>query len=72
MPSVIEKMDYQIITLETDDAIGYSQLKESTHNDPFDRMLIQQSINRNMVMISKDKEFKKFVLYGLKVIEAVP
>jgi PIN domain nuclease of toxin-antitoxin system len=44
-------MDYQIITLETDDAIGYLLLKESTHNDPFDRMLIQQSINRNMVMI---------------------
>ena len=63
-----EKLDYQIINLEADDAISYSIMKESTHNDPFDRMLIQQSINRNMVIISKDREFKKFIPYGLKVI----
>ena len=68
LPGIIDKMDYKIISMEADDAIQYSLLKESTHNDPFDRMLIQQSINRNMVMISKDKEFKKFVPYGLKVI----
>jgi PIN domain nuclease of toxin-antitoxin system len=68
LPGIIDKMDYQIIDLEADDAIRYSMLKENTHNDPFDRMLIQQSINRNMVMLSKDKEFKKFVPYGLRVI----
>jgi PIN domain nuclease of toxin-antitoxin system len=68
LPEVIERMNYQIIDMEAEDAIGYSQLKESTHNDPFDRMLIQQSINRSMVMISKDKEFKKFIPYGLQVI----
>jgi PIN domain nuclease of toxin-antitoxin system len=68
LTGIIENMDYQVIALEADDAIRYSMLKESTHNDPFDRMLIQQSINRNMVMISKDKEFKKFVPYGLKII----
>ena len=68
LPGIIEQMDFKIINMETEDAIGYSLLKENTHNDPFDRMLIQQCINRNMVMISKDKECKKFVEYGLKVI----
>jgi PIN domain nuclease of toxin-antitoxin system len=68
LPDIIGKMDYEIIDMQTDDAIQYSLLKENTHNDPFDRMLIQQSINRNMTIISKDKEFKKFVPYGLKLI----
>jgi PIN domain nuclease of toxin-antitoxin system len=68
LPGIIEKMDYEIVDMQTEDAIEYSLLKEDTHNDPFDRMLIQQSINRNMIMISKDREFKKFVPYGLKLI----
>ena len=51
-----------------DDAIGYSQLKENSHNDPFDRMLIQQCLNRSLTMISKDKEIAKFVPYGLKLL----
>ena len=68
LPGIIKKMDYQIINLETKDSIEYSLLKEDTHNGPFDRMLIQQSINRNMTMISRDKEFKKFAQYGLKLI----
>lgn len=68
LPGVLEKLDYQTIAMEEADAIGYSSLGEKTHNDPFDRMLIQQSINRSMAMISKDKKFKKFIPYGLRVI----
>ena len=68
LASYIERMDYQIIALTAEDSLGYCNLAESTHKDPFDRMLIWQCISRNITIISKDSEFKKFVPYGLKVL----
>ena len=63
-----EKMQFQLIDLSTEEAASYYQLNEPTHNDPFDRMLIWQSILRNMTLISKDKQFKNFIPYGLKLV----
>lgn len=63
-----EKMEFQLIGLSPEEAATYYKLKEETHNDPFDRMLIWQCISRNLPIISKDKEFSKFLPYGLKLI----
>jgi len=68
LPKIIKKLDFEIIELNGDDAISYKYCKENTHKDPFDRMLIQQSINRKIPIISKDKEFKKFIPFGLELI----
>ena len=35
------------------------------HRDPFDRMLIAQSINNNLTIISRDKNFK---MYSIKLV----
>jgi PIN domain nuclease of toxin-antitoxin system len=37
------------------------------HNDPFDRMLIAQSITNNLTIITRDS---KFSLYQIKIIDA--
>lgn len=63
-----EKMQFQLIDLSAEEAASYYQLNEPTHNDPFDRMLIWQSILRNMTLITKDKQFKNFIPYGLKLV----
>jgi PIN domain nuclease of toxin-antitoxin system len=63
-----EKMDFELISLTPEEAIGYKNLGEKTHKDPFDRMIIWQCISRNMTMISKDSEFKKFKTFGLKIL----
>lgn len=63
-----KKMDFQIIQLDAEEAITYHLLKEETHKDPFDRMLIWQSISRDMILLSKDKEFYKFKPYGLNLL----
>jgi len=68
LPDVIEKMDYEVMSMTPEDAIEYAHLAEDTHKDPFDRMLIVQSISRNMTMISKDSQFGKFTRFGLKLI----
>ncbi len=66
--TLAEKMDFQVISLMPEEAITYHKLKEETHNDPFDRMLIWQSISRNITIISKDEAFPRFVPFGLKLI----
>ena len=66
--SISDKMDFQLISLTSEEAATYYKLKEETHNDPFDRMLIWQAISRNYTIVSKDKEFKKFKKFGLKLI----
>jgi PIN domain nuclease of toxin-antitoxin system len=50
------------------EAITYDRLKESTHNDPFDRMLIWQAISRKLILVSGDPEFKLFKKDGLKLL----
>jgi PIN domain nuclease of toxin-antitoxin system len=66
--NLAERMEFQMISLSPEEAASYYKLSEVTHNDPFDRMLIWQSISRKMTLISKDKEFNKFSSYGLKFI----
>jgi PIN domain nuclease of toxin-antitoxin system len=64
---LIEKMEFELISLTPEESISYGKLEEPTHKDPFDRMLIWQSIQRKMTIISKDHEFSKFEKYGLKL-----
>ena len=61
-------MDLQFIDLEALEAATHSQLTESTHFDPFDRMLIWQAISRDLTLISGDKEFERFRRDGLKLL----
>lgn len=63
-----EKMGMELISLTPDESVIYGELEEETHFDPFDRMLIWQSIQRDMTIISRDAEFAKFQKHGLKLL----
>jgi len=63
-----KKMGMELISLTPEESISYGKLEEDSHFDPFDRMLIWQSIQRNMTMISKDGDFEKFKQHGLKLL----
>lgn len=67
IPSVIG-MGFVPIALTPDEAITQGSLKESTHFDPFDRMLIWQAISRKMTLVSGDPEFARFIPDGLKLL----
>jgi len=58
----------ETIQLSPDEAASYGGLTESTHNDPFDRMIIWQAIQRDMILVSGDAGFKKFESEGLKLL----
>ena len=63
-----EGMSVQLINLEPYEVATHGNLAENTHFDPFDRMLIWQAIQRNMTLISGDKEFERFAADGLKLL----
>lgn len=63
-----EEIGFQLIGLSPEEAVTYGTLAEDSHFDPFDRMLIWQAIQRNLIMVSRDSEFKKFVPHGLRLL----
>lgn len=66
--SVAESLGMKTIPLLPEEAANYVNLTESTHFDPFDRMLIWQAIGRDLTLVSRDREFKKFKADGLKLL----
>lgn len=64
----VDKLGFQTIPLLPDEAASSKELTEDTHFDPFDRMLIWQAIQRNMVLVSSDSQFERFKPDGLKLL----
>lgn len=56
------------IPMTPEEAATYGSLTENTHFDPFDRMLIWQAIQRDLMLVSGDQEFSKFHKCGLKTL----
>jgi PIN domain nuclease of toxin-antitoxin system len=68
MVEVAETLGLIPISLTPDEAANYINLTESTHFDPFDRMLIWQAISRKLTLVSNDREFERFKADGLKLL----
>jgi PIN domain nuclease of toxin-antitoxin system len=66
LPESAEKTGMDIIPLSAMEAAGFHKLPRLRHKDPFDRLLIWQAIQRDMILISKDHEFDKYRKLGLK------
>ncbi len=56
------------LPLMPEEAASYGNLTEPSHNDPFDRMLIWQAIELDMILVSGDPEFTKFRTDGLRLL----
>ncbi|SDD23344.1 type II toxin-antitoxin system VapC family toxin [Niabella drilacis] len=68
IPLLCEQMGFVCIPLTAAVSSGYHQLTEDYHKDPFDRMLIWQAIVNNYILVSSDKEVKKYSHAGLKIL----
>ena len=62
------RMGFTTIDLLAQEAVTQDQLTEDTHFDPFDRMLVWQSISRKLFLVSGDKELKRFAKDGLRLL----
>lgn len=67
IPGLIEKMGFKILLPEAHEYSTFHQLP-THHRDPFDRMLIWQAIQQNMVLITKDDNMNLYRAEGLKII----
>jgi PIN domain nuclease of toxin-antitoxin system len=64
LQSHLKQKRIEILPIDFDDILVNSTL-ENHHNDPFDRIIISQSINNSFPIITYDKNFKK---YGADII----
>jgi PIN domain nuclease of toxin-antitoxin system len=67
MPNIATQMGFAIIQLGATETASFYQLPKVTHKDPFDRMIIWQAIQQQLVLISKDANFPEYRQFGLKV-----
>ncbi len=66
--SIVKAQGFETIPLLPEEAATSKQLTEDTHFDPFDRMLIWQAIQRDLILVSSDRQFEHFKNDGLRLI----
>lgn len=59
LKSEILRNNFEILPLDFEHLIELSRL-EKIHNDPFDRIIISQSISEKLVVISKDSNYSQY------------
>jgi len=60
-------MDVEIMSFDAKDALQLSKLPLH-HKDPFDRMIIAQTISKDFSLISDDSKFDQYVVNGLNLL----
>lgn len=69
LPHIAEQFDFELLNPEPYDYVSISTVpQKENHHDPFDRMLIQQAIRNNLVLISADEKFKQYEENGLQLM----
>ena len=69
LPHIADEYNFSILNPEPYDYISIGQIpQKENHHDPFDRMLIQQAIRNDLVLISKDEKFPQYEENGLQLL----
>ncbi|CAA6812636.1 MAG: PIN domain nuclease, a component of toxin-antitoxin system (PIN domain) [uncultured Sulfurovum sp.] len=70
LPSLAQKMGLDLEQIATQEMASFHKLeKNSTHKDPFDRIIIWHCISHKKVLISLDGKFNDYEKFGLKVLK---
>jgi len=68
LPELCVKTGFQLISLSVEECANYHDLIITDHKDMFDRMLVWQAIQRNLIFISKDERIDQYQAAGLKTL----
>lgn len=69
IPPAVEEIGFRLAPLTPDLLASYHQLGvNKNHRDPFDRLLIWQSIQSGYVLLSKDKRLTAYANAGLRTL----
>lgn len=67
LPDFADQVGLSILPISPSEAASFHKLPRLLHKDPFHRFIIWQAIQRKMTLISKDREFKVYRKFGLKI-----
>jgi PIN domain nuclease of toxin-antitoxin system len=59
---IIKNIDYNVVS-------SFYKLPRSIHKDPFDRLLVLESIDKNYYFMTRNKNIKLYDKYGLLLIK---
>jgi len=63
-----EASDFQFLDLTSQVCATFHLLEAQHHKDPFDRMLIWQSISESLALLTNDAQIKKYRTEGLNTL----
>ncbi len=65
-PRLAERMRFEVLPLDGTTAASFHELPGAAHRDPFDRLLVWQTIRSNLTLISKDGALDVYRPAGLR------
>lgn len=68
LPVKAQEIGIETMEVSEGEASTFYKLPSLKHKDPFDRLIIWQAINRNIILISKDKVVKEYQKFGLEFL----
>jgi len=66
LPDFAAQMNLEIFPITAAEASIFHKLPRLSHNDPLDRVIIWQAIQRKMTLVSKKRDFKAYHKFGLR------
>jgi len=67
-PGASVDMGFQLLSLSPADSASFHELILTDHKDPFDRMLLWQAIQHNLMFITNDDRIDQYKIAGLKTL----
>jgi PIN domain nuclease of toxin-antitoxin system len=61
-----KEQNFDLLTLSETDALGFRNVPQHLHHDPFDRMLIWQAIQRDLTLVSGETGLNEYRQLGLR------
>jgi PIN domain nuclease of toxin-antitoxin system len=68
LPNYAEKAGFEILDITAQEVSTSYKLLKIKHKDPFDRLIIWQCIQNDIILISKDNEINEYKEFGLKIL----
>lgn len=69
LPNIAKQYNFKILEPSPYDMVCENELEYfKEHRDPFDRMLVSLAIRHNLILLSKDRQFERYLPSGLQLL----
>lgn len=68
LPDIAAEANFKVLNLESDITSSFYKLPVIKNKDPFDRMLAWQAIGKDLLLLTKDRDFSGYKDHGLRIV----